>query len=267
MHIVDEPIETVHLYVVREEPKQPYTVLPLVAACLCLLAITGLAVYSGEHPAYEHQTLTIPARFLPPQTFTAAQPIIPTGIKTYPATTAHGTLTITNGSVIAQTLPAGLIFLSKSGVSVITDQAVYVPAGSADGFGIATVQAHTLVAGNRGNILIYDVDNVIGVNIYVRNLSTFTGGKDAYSVKFVTARDQQAALLQARGILLRKSSGLHEPCRENVSGSSTLHVVWVCRYVTYKIPAFMLVTAIRLNGKNLIIDVLFIVQPKRYWAK
>jgi len=29
----------------------------------------------------------------------------------------------------------------------------------------------------------------------------------------------------------------------------------------------MSVTAIRLNGKNLIIDVLFIVQPKRYWAK
>ena len=177
MHIVDEPIETVHLYVVREEPKRPYTVLPLVAACLCLLAITGLAVYSGEHPAYEHQTLTVPARFLPPRTFTAAQPIIPTGIKNYPATTAHGTLTITNGSVIAQTLPAGLTFVSKSGVSVITDQAVYVPAGSADGFGITTVPAHAMIYGKKGNILTYDVDNVIGVNIYIRNLDAFTGGK------------------------------------------------------------------------------------------
>src|SRR5947209_2823145 len=104
MHVVDD-IETVHLYVVREEPKQPYTVLPLLVACLCLLLIAGLSVYSGEHPAYEYQTLTLPAQLLPPQTFTATQEIIPTGVKTYPATTAQGTLTITNGSVIAQTIP------------------------------------------------------------------------------------------------------------------------------------------------------------------
>jgi len=97
MHTVDDPIETVHLYVVREEPKQPYTVLPLLAACLCLLAIVGLSLYSGEHPYYERQTLTVPAQLLPPQTFTATQAIIPTGVKTYPATTAQGSLTITNG--------------------------------------------------------------------------------------------------------------------------------------------------------------------------
>src|SRR5437764_12441526 len=98
MHIVDDPIETVHLYVVREEPKRPYTVLPLFAACLCLVMIASIAVYSGQHPVYEHATLTIPAQFLPPQTFQTTQVIIPTGRKTYPATTAHGTLTITNGS-------------------------------------------------------------------------------------------------------------------------------------------------------------------------
>ena len=70
MHVVDDSIETVHLYVVREEPKRPYTVLPLFVACLCLLLIAGLSVYSGEHPYYEHQTLTVPAQLLPPQTFT-----------------------------------------------------------------------------------------------------------------------------------------------------------------------------------------------------
>lgn len=36
MHAVDEPIETIHLYVVKEQPKKPYTVLPLLAALLCL---------------------------------------------------------------------------------------------------------------------------------------------------------------------------------------------------------------------------------------
>src|SRR2546421_1460375 len=126
MHIVDEPMETVHLYVVREEPKQPYTVVPLLAACFCLLAIASLSLYSGKHPAYEHQTLTVPAQFLPPQTFQASQPIIPTGGKTYPATTAHGVLTITNGSIISQTLPAGFISVSDIGVSVATDMAVFI---------------------------------------------------------------------------------------------------------------------------------------------
>src|SRR2546423_87592 len=143
MHIVDDPIETVHLYVVREEPKQPYTVMPLIAACLCLLAIVGLTVYSGAHPAYEYQTLTLPAQLLPPQTFTATQEIIPTGVKTYSATMAHGILTITNGSVISQTIPQG--FRAEN---VITDAAIYVPPGNADGYGVATVSAHALISGH-----------------------------------------------------------------------------------------------------------------------
>jgi hypothetical protein len=184
MHIVDEPIETVHLYVVREEPKRPYTVLPLLSACLCLLAIASLAVYSGEHPAYEHQTLTIPARFLPPQTFTAAQPIIPTGIKTYPATTAQGTLTITNGSVIAQVIPAGFTVQN-----VAIDATVYVPPGSADGYGVATVSAHALIRGSGGNFAAFAIDQVIGSSVYIRNLRPFTGGKDSYSVKYATIQD------------------------------------------------------------------------------
>src|SRR6266702_7674223 len=147
MHIVDDPVETIHVYMVPEEPKQPYTVLPLLAALLCLAMIAGITVYSEQHPVYEHQTLTIPARFLPPQTFTATQAIIPTGIKTYPATTAQGTLTITNGSVIAQILPAGFASVSNTGVSVVTDRAVFVPAGNASDYGVATVEAHAAMPG------------------------------------------------------------------------------------------------------------------------
>src|SRR6266567_6723309 len=218
MHIVDDPVETIHVYMVREEPKQPYTVLPLLAALLCLAMIAGITVYSGQHPVYEHQTLTIPARFLPPQTFTAAQTIIPTGIKTYPATTAQGTLTITNGSVIAQTLPANVILLSNTGVQVATDQAVFVPAGSADGYGMTTVEAHATVSGKGGNIPAIAIDRVEGTSLYIRNLSAFTGGKDSYSVKFVTVQDQQTALLQARGILFVQISAYgnrpHYPCKE-----------------------------------------------------
>src|SRR5205085_11296411 len=50
-------------------------------------------------------------------------------------------------TVIAQTLPAGLILLSTNGVQVATDRFVFVPAGSADGYGMATVPAHVLTSG------------------------------------------------------------------------------------------------------------------------
>src|SRR5690242_5812008 len=112
MQVVDEPIETLHIYVVPEKKggKQPYTLLPLFAAFLCLAGIVGVTVYSALNPSYE--TLKIPAHFFS-LTFKSTQTIIPSGIRTYPATTAHGTLTITNGFVIAQQFPAGMIFTGE----------------------------------------------------------------------------------------------------------------------------------------------------------
>src|SRR5947209_20618734 len=144
MRVVDDTIETIHLYVVREEEKRPYTVFPLLCALLCVVSIVTITVFSAQHPSYEHATLTVPAQFLPLQTFKTSQAIVPTGIQTYPATISQGTLTVTNGSIISQTLPAGFTSVSGSGFSVVTDRAVFVPAGSADGYGIATVSAHLL---------------------------------------------------------------------------------------------------------------------------
>ncbi|SRR6266568_5590324 len=265
MHIVDDSMETVHLYVVREEPKQPYTVLPILIASVCLVLIAAIAVYSGEHPAYEHKTLILSAQLLPPQTFQTSQAIIPTGIKTYPATTAHGILTFTNGSVIAQVIPAGFTVQN-----VATDAAVYVPAGSADGYGIATVPAHALISGEDGNFATLAINQVVGSSLYIRNLSPFTGGRAAYSVKVVTPHDIQTALVQARGILLGKSSGLHAPCLENHIGASTeLVVIWHCQFVQpprIEIPNAR-ITGIRLLGRNLLVDVMFVAQPKWHWAK
>jgi len=257
MHIVDDPVETIHVYMVREEPKQPYTVLPLLAALLCLAMIAGITVYSGQHPVYEHQTLTIPARFLPPQTFTAAQPIIPTGVKTYPATTAQGTLTITNGSVIAQTLPAGLILLSNSGVQIATDQAVFVPAGSADGYGMSTVSAHLLASGINMSTL--SVNQTLGTSLYVRNLQPFTGGHPAYSVTFVTPQDRVQAIVKARGIVAGQVSGLHYPCKEGfVLGDHKISLSWRCQFVTYTVPPYMHVSAVQLVGTHVILSVWYL---------
>src|SRR5947209_6149676 len=98
MQALDEEMETIHLYVVREREKRPYTALTLFCAFLCLLGIAVLTLYSAEHPYYEHERLRVPAILLPLKVFSAEAPIIPTGVKTYPATYAHGFLTFSNGS-------------------------------------------------------------------------------------------------------------------------------------------------------------------------
>ncbi len=269
VNVMDEPIETVHLYIVREKEKEPFTFLPLCAAVLYLACIIGVTAYSVQHPAYEHETRVIPAHFLPLQTFSTTQQVIPTGVKTYPATTAHGVLTLTNGSIISQTLPAGFISVSNSGVSVITDRAVFVPAGSADGYGIATVPAHLLTSGI--NMATLDIDQVVGTSLYIRNLDPFTGGKPAYSIKVITPQDKQVALDAARTALAvqeaRIQALLAAPCREAAAVSRIVQLTWKCQFFAYPYLPGMQISAIRLRGKNLLVDVAFVAPPKRIWAR
>jgi hypothetical protein len=263
MYQVDDKPETIHLYVVREKEKQPFVVLPVLVALLCIGTIIGVTYYLALHPVYAHKTLTIPAVALTPQTFRATTNVIPTGIRTYPATYAHGVLTFTNGSIIGQSIPAGLTI-----DDVMTDQAVYVPAGSADGYGYARAAAHALIPGKDGNFSTLAINAVIGSSLYIRNLSAFSGGRDAYSVTYVTEQDRQTAIKQARSQLTTTVIGLHYPCTENLSGVSTkMAVTWHCQFVTYHVPSYMRVLRVRLIGKNLLIDVAFMPPSVGVWVK
>src|SRR5450759_2873760 len=102
MQQVDErPLETIHLYVVREnEEQKQHTMFPIVLSVICLLGIVGIGLFSANHIAYEDMTIRIPAVFLPLKQIRVEQVIVPTGIKAYPATQAHGTLTVYNGSIL-----------------------------------------------------------------------------------------------------------------------------------------------------------------------
>jgi len=155
--------------------------------------------------------------------------------------------------------------MSSSGVSVVTDTAVFVPAGSANGYGFATVSAHALISGKSGNIPAYAINRVEGSSVYIRNLAAFQGGRDAYSVKFVTAKDKQAALEKARQHLAVVSAGLHYPCLERITGA--VRVTWLCQFLIYHIPEYMHVTGVRIQGKNLVLTVLFVVRPVHIWVK
>src|SRR5258708_19817790 len=120
MQAVDDEIETIHLYVVREEEKRPYTAFPLFCAFLCLLGIVAVTLYSAQHPYYEHKRLAVPAIFLPLKVFKAEAPITPTGVKMYPAISAAGILTLTNGSLFSKVLPSQVIFNTSNAVQIQT---------------------------------------------------------------------------------------------------------------------------------------------------
>jgi hypothetical protein len=259
MQTVDEKPETIHVYVVREEEPKP-SLLPIF---LSVVALSILVVSSALTPYQQpvtRMTLRIPAALLPLKTFTANVAIIPTGVRVYPATTAHGVLTLTNGSVISQTIPQGF----RLG-NVITDRAVFIPAGSANGYGYAMVSAHALLSGKQGNIPAYTINQVEGSSVYIRNLVAFRGGRDSYSVKYVTSQDRQLAISRSRYLLTLSISILHYPCSEQVSGAVT--VTWRCQFITYHIPAFYHVTGVRIIGKSLLIDVWFVARPIHIWVK
>jgi hypothetical protein len=266
MQTVDEKPETIHLYVVREKEPTP-AVLPIVLSALSLAVLLAFCVLVPYQQPVTRAVIRVPAVLLPIRAFTATVAVIPTGVRVYPATTAHGVLTITNGSVIAQTIPAGF----RLG-SIITDSPVFVPAGSATGYGYATVTAHAVVSGTNGNIAAYTINQVEGSSVFIRNLTAFRGGHDRYSVKYVTAQDMQTALSQARGILFVQigayKDGLHYPCKEAYLYNQVRVVInWHCQFLTYQLPSYMHVSAIRIVGKNLLINVWFVARPVRRWAR
>ncbi len=269
--VEDEPMETIHLYVVREGDKRP-SVFPVIISIFALSLLVALGVLLPYTQPEIRKAIRIPAVLLPLKTFRAAEPVIPTGIKTYPAATAHGTLTITNGSVIAQVLPKGLLFTGADGVEVITETGVFVPAGSAAGYGVALVSAHTTINGKAGNIAALDIDSVEGSSLYIRNLQPFTGGQDAYSVKFVTNQDKQTALDSARASLAaqeaRISGILMQPCKETASGKdASLSVVWVCRFAAYPdLPGYR-ITGVRIEGKTLLVNVIIVAHSMPFTGK
>ena len=263
----EEDLDTAPL---REWQTRP-SLVPVILSILALSLLIAIGVLTPYQQPEQRASIRVPAVLLPLKTFSVAVPVIATGIKTFPATTAHGILTITNGSVIAQELPKGFLLTGADGIEVTTDEAVFVPAGSASGYGVATVAAHTVIHGKFGNISALDIDSVEGSSVYIRNLSAFTGGEDARSVKFATPQDKQAALDSARGYLAGQVSRiraiLETPRSESTSFGNMLRVTWACRFAAYpNLPGYR-ITGIRIEGRNLLVDVVFVVRPRPFPGK
>jgi len=252
--VEDEPVETIHLYVVREGQKRP-SLVPVIISLLALSLLVSFCILVPYQQPELRKTLRIPA--VPfSRVFTVTATVATTGIKNYPATAAQGTLTITNGSVISQTLPAGLMFTGNGGEEVTTDVAIFVPAGSAAGYGVAYVSAHA-ASGKAGNIPAYDINRVIGSSVYVRNLRPFTGGQDATSVKFATAQDKQTALDTAKETLETQAHDVRAILKslsvKSTLSALTLKVTLLCVFFAYPhLPGYRIIN-VTAQGNNLLV--------------
>lgn len=260
-----QDIETIHLYVVREQDKRP-SPLPIVLSAVTLVALILLCALSPSRQQVERTLIRAPAVFPPIQVFTASAQIQATGIKTYQATSAHGLVTIFNGSILPEEIPQGMILTTRSGIEVVTDTNVFVPAGNPPNFGIATVQAHAAVAGVQGNIPAWAINQVYGASLYLRNLSAFRGGRDAYSVQVVTQHDIQVATSTARATLTQKIFSskllLASPCTESIQQKNFLATLtWACQFYTFSIPARFHITSFQLIGKNVIVEAYYVARP------
>lgn len=219
----EDEMETVHLYVYEEQPKQPMRVkLDHLTQRLVQVVAMGMfmvfCLLPGS-PVSALKVLRVPAHFLPIQVFHVESAIVPTGTLTHPATQAHGTLTVYNGLSVMQQLPAGMIVLANNGSEIATDQGVTIPAAHLPSVGVATVPAHVVQAGSQGNIQAGAIDQDYGSSLTIKNLSAFQGGRDASTEQIITSADTQKALAEARGQLTRRRPGglLVRPCTEQTA--------------------------------------------------
>ena len=265
-----EPLETIHLYVVREGQDHS-SLLPVLISILALSLLVAIGILTPYQQPEQRALIRVPAVLLPLRTFSTIVAVMPTGVRTFPARRASGVLTITNGSILAQHLPAGMVMTASNGVEVVTTASVDVPAGNGITYGIATVTAQAVAPGVEGNLPALAVQVVYGTSLFLKNERAFMGGQDTYSVPVMTPQDRQRALAQARESLLPRTLAglLSRPCLEQVTGTTSLHVAWTCQFVTYTTPVVphVSVQQVQVVGRTVYLTITFVPRPPHLETK
>lgn len=142
-----------------------------------------------ERPVTLTTQLAIHARLLSPVTLVQSLTAQTTGTGHQDARRAWGVLTIYNGAFSPQTMAAGTVLIGKDGIRFTTAQSVIIPAANPPQVGEATVAASALQAGEQGNIAAGDITTALSRDLLVKNLATFTGGRDARDYTAVAPED------------------------------------------------------------------------------
>ncbi len=224
-----EPIETIHLYIVREEEDQvvdstvndttqtatqplvmqsypmrlqlvPYLLIiahlliVLVAFSahyyLLLTETTTIIIVPKSYRFTQHLTLsTVQSRIFPPLTLTQSKTVPATGKGHQPATQAHGVVTFYNSLPQEQTILAGTLLTASNGELFLTDSDVTIPAGTYAVNGQATVSATAQNYGQEGNSAAGAIHGLCCRAGILVLSSAFSGGADERDYSVVTKLD------------------------------------------------------------------------------
>ena len=224
-----EPIETIHLYIVKEEEDQvvdstvndttqtatqplvmqsypmrlqlvPYLLIiahlliVLVAFSahyyLLLTETTTIIIVPKSYRFTQHLTLsTVQSRIFPPLTLTQSKTVPATGKGHQPATQAHGVVTFYNTLPQEQTILAGTLLTASNGELFLTDSDVTIPAGTYAVNGQATVSATAQNYGQEGNSAAGAIHGLCCRAGILVLSSAFSGGADERDYSVVTKLD------------------------------------------------------------------------------
>lgn len=138
-------------------------------------------------------------RLLAPLTLSQSRSVSTTGHGHQDARAATGTLTFYNAAFTPQTVPAGTVVTASSGVQVVTRTSVTIQANSPPNDGVAQVEAQAALPGPQGNLPALAINRPFASALFVKNLTSFTGGQDARDFPVVSRADLEhaAATLKA----------------------------------------------------------------------
>ncbi len=260
MRVVDEePMETLHLYVVPEDqlpPKRDY--FAIFTVIFCLLVLTGILAISVLVPSPDHEvsfSVVIHGYALAPVSRTIKVTAIATGKQYVPATTATGTITFYNGAIYAQIIPLDTVLKGADGIKVVTDeQAVIPPAAQTTPptYGQVSVAAHALTSGKAGNIQAGDINEACCVTSVIAQNTLFHGGRDAYTYTYLSDQDVKLTTtpllpaLQAQTLVAHPNPQLNPICttvttstpgvgKETVN--AVLSITETCKALSYSVSS------------------------------
>jgi hypothetical protein len=259
MRVVDEPMETLHLYVVPEDqlpPKRDYLSIGMVI--FCFLFIIGIMTLSILAPSPNHDvsfSLNIQGFSLAPVTKTIKLNVIATGKQYVPSTTATGKITFYKGAIYPQIIPLDTILKGADGIAVITNEQATIPAAQQTvppTYGQISVPAHSLTPGNIGNISAGDINEACCVTSVIAQNASFHGGRDAYTYTYLSDKDVQNAknpllpTLQSQTLSILPIPRINPTCSTITTSSSgvgketlnaVLRITETCKAFSYRISS------------------------------
>ena len=132
-------------------------------------------------------------RVISPLTLSQSSTVPTTGQGHQDARSATGYITFYNGQLSSVLVPVGTLLTGSNGVQIATDQDANIPAESGSippTLGQATVPAHAITPGSKGNIPLGDINQgCCATAIKAVNTTPFSGGQDERDFQTVASSD------------------------------------------------------------------------------